>query len=156
MKIKLQTIVIIILLSIVFSFAGSYLYNNFRSSQETPHVDKVLNHLKDSLLLSDDQLCRMKECQTCFKDSLSRVTCMIHQKRFELIKILKEKNPDINRVHQIMNEIDTLQSASLHQIVDNILDQKNILDDSQKEKFFKMLLSQVADESKSCMIEHKH
>ena len=153
MKIKMLTVILIVVLSTVFSFLGSYLYNSLSSSKELPKDEKVMNHLKDSLSLSDNQLCKMKECQTCFKDNFSAISCQIHQERFELIKLLRISNPDTIQIKLVMNRIDTLQSSLLHKIVDNILDQKNILDDAQKEKFFKMLLSQVSDDKKSCMIK---
>jgi len=156
MKNKLIIILSIVLLSIIFSIAGTYLYRSMTSTKAAPANEKALKSLKDSLELSEAQYCRIKECQECFKDDLSALSCEIHQNRFELIKQLRENSQDINKIESIMDKIDSLQSRQLHKIVDNILDQKNILDDSQKEKFFQMLLSQIMNEKKSCMKKHKH
>jgi hypothetical protein len=156
MKLKLISVILIVFLSILFSFVGSYLYNSLNNQKESPREERMLNNLKDSLLLSENQYCQMKECQNCFRDSLKTISCQIHKQRFELIKLLKESNPNKELIHNIMTKIDSLQSFQLHKIVSNILDQKNILDDTQKEKFFRMLLSEVSDDGKSCAIKNNH
>ncbi len=156
MKNKIYIVLAVILLSLIFSFAGSYLYNKFATVNVDSEKDKALTGLKDSLQLSENQFCKMKECQDCFKDELSQLTCAIHQSRFELVKELREKDQDTVKINKIMDRIDSLQSKTLHIIVNNILDQKNILEDSQKKKFFDMLLSQIANDKVSCMKKHKH
>jgi hypothetical protein len=156
MKLKLISVLLIVILSTLFSFLGSYLYNSFTTKKESPREEKVLNHLKDSLALTENQYCKMKECQECFKDSLTNISCKIHKQRIELITLLKGNNPDRELIHNIMNRIDSLQSFQLHKIVDNILNQKNILDETQRDKFFRMLLSQVSDDNKSCIINNNH
>jgi hypothetical protein len=156
MKNKIMTVVFIVVLSVICSFLGSYLYSSLVGGKDLPREEKVLNNLKDSLSLSENQICKMQECQNCFKDKLSAISCRIHQERIELIKLLRDGNQDTSRIHTIMNKIDSLQSSLLHNIVDNILDQKNILDNSQKEKFFEMLISQISDDKKSCINKHNH
>ena len=124
-------------------------------SKEISQNEKVIKSLQDSLLLSESQACRMKECQSGFKGNSNSISCQIHQSRYELIKSLKESNPDTIKVHKLMNRIDSLQSSLLHYIVGNILDQKNILDENQKDKFFGMLLNQIKEDKKSCSMNHK-
>lgn len=156
MKNRLLSLLFIAVISIAFSFLGSFIYNTLSESNRKNNNIGSLNILKDSLGLSENQYCNMQKCQNCYKDSISSINCEIHKFQFELIKLLKEKDKDVDSIHFVMNKIDSLQSILLHKVVDNLLNQKSILNDSQKEKFFNILLSQIESETKTCALMHKN
>jgi hypothetical protein len=145
MKNKVISFVIVALIAISFSFLGSFVYNYVFEESKKPKEDKV----SVSLALSETQTGKMKECQHCFKDNCGAINSESKKKKIDLIKELKEDNPNTDHINALLSEIDSLQSLLLHTTVQNILEQKDILDDSQKDKFFSILINQMSNEQKT-------
>jgi hypothetical protein len=144
MKNKVISFVIVALVAVSFSFLGSYFYNYVFVEDKQPNEDKILADLKSSLSLSEAQIGKMKECQCCFKGNCGAINTQFKKKKIDLIKGLKEDNVNTDSINVLIKEIDSLQSLLLHTTVKNILEQKNILDESQKDKFFSILINQVS------------
>jgi len=97
----------------------------------------------------------MKQCQTCYRDSITALNCEIHRYKYELIMQLKNEDKNKDSINILISKIDSLQSLLLHNVVKNIISQKSILNESQKEKFFNIILSQISIEGKSCNLINK-
>jgi len=153
MKNKILAFLVIAVISLSFSILGSYIYNKYFVN----HKEKIssLNILKDSLNLSENQFCQMKQCQTCYRDSIAALNCEIHRYKYELIMQLKNEDKNKDSINILISKIDSLQSLLLHNVVKNIISQKSILNESQKEKFFNIILSQISIEGKSCNLINK-
>jgi hypothetical protein len=153
MKNKIFAFLFIAIISLGFSILGSYIYNKYFVNNN----EKIssLSILKDSLNLSENQFCQMKQCQTCYKDSINALNCEIHRYKYELILQLRNKDKDKDSINILINKIDSLQSKLLHNLVNNIISQKSILNESQKEKFFNILLSQLSVDGRSCNLINK-
>jgi hypothetical protein len=148
MKNKVIPLILLALCVVGLSFLGSFIYHYVNEGKQSEE-DKMLTDLKSSLALSENQICKMKECQGCFKDDCGSINVRFNEKKLNLIKALKEDNVNADNITALINEIDSLQSLLLRTTVRNILEQKCVLDESQRNKFFDILLTQVSNEQKT-------
>jgi len=154
MKNRVISFTILAVVAISFSFLGSFIYKYVFEENKHVEEDKVIVELKNSLALSETQICRMKECHCDFYDNCKVIHEQFKNKKIDLVKELREDNLNTDNISNLIKEIDSLQSLLLHTTVNNILEQKNILDESQKDKFFSMLINRVSNEQKTKKIKH--
>jgi alpha-N-acetylglucosamine transferase len=148
---------LIVLTIINISAFGTILYNKI-FTQKTSGEDsqKSLIDLKDSLKLSENQFCKMKECQCGFKNKMAMISEEIRNHKIKMMNILKEKNPDRAKINLILDKIDSLQSVHLRETANNLLEHSQIMNDEQREKFFSIILNDYSNQCDSICINNKN
>jgi Spy/CpxP family protein refolding chaperone len=157
MKKKVFLLILALLTVFNISAIGTIIYNNYFSSNSiSANEDKYISTLKDSLKLSEKQCGKMKECNNCFQKNCSSLSHQLKMQRNHLIGLLKNDSTNNIKINNTLLKIDSLQSSLLREIVNNLLTQKEILSDQQRQKFFSMILSDTTINNEACCLKNNH
>jgi hypothetical protein len=91
------------------------------------------------LCLNGQQEKCIMEFRFAFDSEISVVQERMREKRLALVEELKGESPDGTTLDKLIDEISRLQAEIQKKAVENILKEKEVLTDEQKEKFFRLI-----------------
>ncbi|HLE17592.1 MAG TPA: periplasmic heavy metal sensor [Syntrophales bacterium] len=125
----------------VLAAAGFVYYRHSSGYWVTPFGDVVKKDyfLFEELSLRPDQMTRMKEKGTAFREEIDRKRKEILEKRKELFALFREENADPARVEATIAGISGMQEEMQRRVAAHILEVKALLDKDQRQGFLNLL-----------------
>ncbi|MFQ6091566.1 MAG: Spy/CpxP family protein refolding chaperone [bacterium] len=135
-----------LILALVFSVAvnGAALvtigYQWWRSRQPArPPIELRREILRRQLNLTEDQFRRVRDAQGQVAEEMEAMRKSLRAKRAELVRLLREPDPDRAEIDARLREIATLQADLERRVVDNLLKLKGVLTPEQREKLLSII-----------------
>lgn len=100
------------------------------------------------LSLSNDQIEKMKTCRQSFLTQADQINSVLHQKRSELVDLLITSEPDSERIHIVLNHIDSMQAELHKSVIYYLLKEKELLTPEQQEKFFSIIKERILQDGR--------
>jgi Spy/CpxP family protein refolding chaperone len=158
MKSKWWSSVFILSLAIniaAFSVAGyNYYCSAFPSSFSCP-ISPGDRHFYQELGLSPPQLARMEPLAREFHSGVEALMVEMHEKTGMLPSLLMEENAGQHAVESLRKEIAKLQDEIQKKFIDHIRDIKDILDEEQEKRFFRILRAGMEQERNQTFFQHR-
>ena len=124
----------------VLAVAGYNYYGS--SSQPTTaagHSPEGDHHFYEKLELTPAQLAKMPPMAATFHESLKSLHSEIDEKKDALINLLGGEDVAATRIEVLRKEMAAIQDGIQKTVIAHVLDVKEILDSSQRERFFDLL-----------------
>jgi hypothetical protein len=128
------------LLLVLVVFAVTYHYLK-RTRWRTSNIKGYLDLIPD---LTEEQRERVREIRTTFLPKVEKIRQGLCEKRVVLAEVLFSQPSDRSKVHSVVQEILRYQSELEHEVVEHILEEKEILSPAQQKKFYDIILDQFA------------
>ncbi|MFZ0928139.1 MAG: periplasmic heavy metal sensor [Syntrophobacteraceae bacterium] len=128
------------LLIVLAVFAGSYYYLKYTRWKHSS-VKGYLDLIPD---LTGAQRQKVQDIRKTFLPEVERIRQDLCQKRMTLARALFSESADRSGVHAAAQDILKLQSELEHAVIEHILEEKEILSESQRQDFFHIILKQFA------------
>jgi Heavy-metal resistance len=126
---------------IIFAlFAGAYYYLKHTRWKYT-NIKGYLDLIPD---LTEEQRRRVQEIRLSFLPNVEKIRQELCTKRGSLARELFLEPIDRDKVHSIAQEILRCQSELELEVIDHIIEEKELLSPGQQRKFFDILLDQFA------------
>ena len=139
--------VIIILLVLLISVAGTILFNIEKGKKMhdglRPEMFKDEKFLKDKLSLNDEQVKKFQEINITQEDFRRQMTGNMRKERKKIDSMLMLDNPDTGQIKSVITEITSLQSKMIEEHINTYLRMKKICNPDQQKKLsdiFKQML----------------
>jgi Spy/CpxP family protein refolding chaperone len=98
------------------------------------------------LNLSKEQRIQIESSRDRFLRDLNRIGSGIVSRHIELIDLIAGDSVDRGAVETIFEEIHSLQQSMQHQVVEHLLEHKQIMTPAQRAKFFEILKSRIREQ----------
>jgi Spy/CpxP family protein refolding chaperone len=124
----------------VLAAAGYGYYNS--SSQPTTaagHSPERDHHFYEKLGLTAAQLVKMTPMAATFHESLKSLHLEMDDKKNAMINLLGGEDVAPARIEALRKEMAAIQDGIQKTVIDHVLDVREILDSSQRERFFDLL-----------------
>jgi Spy/CpxP family protein refolding chaperone len=121
-------------------FLGTYYYLK-RTRWKTSNIKGYLDLIPD---LTAEQRQKVQEIRETFLPKVERIRQGLCQKRAVLAEVLFSQESDKSKVHSVVQEILRYQSELEHEVVEHILEEKEILNPKQQRRFYDIILEQFA------------
>ena len=150
---KNKWIVMILVLSLSMNAAVLIVagYNYFgKSSQPTKTVGYSHNkehHFYKVLELSTIQLEKMTPLADSFHDRLKNLHSKMVEKKDAMIDLLGSESESPTQIEALRKEMAAIQDSIQKTVIAHVLDVKNILDSSQRKRFFELLRRNMAQDN---------
>jgi Spy/CpxP family protein refolding chaperone len=131
------TTALVLLLAI---FLGAYYYLK-QTRWKVSNIKGYLDLIPD---LTAEQRQKVLEIRETFLPKVERIRQDLCQKRVQLARVLFSRPADRSRVHLVAGEILKCQSELEHEVIEHILEENEILNPKQQEKFYDIILEQFA------------
>ncbi len=128
------------LLIVLAVFWGSYYYLKYTRWKRSS-VKGYLDLIPD---LTGEQRQKVQDIRKTFLPKVERIRQDLCQKRMTLARALFSESADRSGVHGAAQDILKLQSELEHAVIEHILEEKEILNESQRLGFFNIILEQFA------------
>jgi hypothetical protein len=128
------------LLIVLAVFVGSYYYLKHTRWKHS-NIKGYLDLIPD---LSGEQRQKVQEIRNTFLPGVERIRQDLCQKRIALARLLFSESADRSGVHSAAQDILKLQSELEHAVIEHILEEKEILNESQRLDFSHIILQQFA------------
>jgi Spy/CpxP family protein refolding chaperone len=119
----------------------SALYFYLKSTRNRPPVKGYLDLISD---LTAEQEEAVQEIRRTFLPQVGRIRENLRRERAELAKLLFADPPDRNRIHAIARQILLHQADLENEVIEHILEEKEILTPSQQRKFYEIIVEQFS------------
>ncbi|MBP8644504.1 MAG: Spy/CpxP family protein refolding chaperone [Syntrophobacteraceae bacterium] len=127
---------------LVVCVALSALYFILRKSRgRRTNIKGYLDLIPD---LTEDQRARLQEIRRVFLPQVEAIRQAMRMERAELAELLFTEPPDRIRIYQVAEGIIERQSELEHEVVEHILEEKELLTPSQKRKFYEIIVEQFS------------
>jgi heavy-metal resistance protein len=123
----------------MLSAAGYFFYRHHRHWRTYERISGREEMLLERVSLRPDQIKTIRERSRPFYALMERKRGEIIDLRQVLFFLLFTENPDQKKTDGMIDEINRLQKESQTAIVAHILDEKSVMDDKQREKFYEMI-----------------
>jgi Spy/CpxP family protein refolding chaperone len=128
-------------LSLVLAiFLGTHYYLK-NTRWKTSDIKGYLDLIPD---LTAEQCQKVQEIRQTFLPKVEKIRQGLCQKRVVLAEVLFSQPSDRSKVHLIVQEILRYQSELEHEVVEHILEEKEILNPVQQKRFYNIILEQFA------------
>jgi len=128
-------------LSIVLAvFVGSYYYLKYTRWKHS-NIKGYLDLIPD---LTGEQRQKVQDIRKTFLPRVEKIRQDLCQKRMALARALFSESADRSGVHAAAQDILKCQSELEHAVIEHILEEKEILSESQRLDFFHIILQQFA------------
>lgn len=94
--------------------------------------------------LTQDQRDQVQEIRRVFLPQVDKIRQNLYLRRGELAELLFAEPPDRSRIDEVAQQIMRHQSELEKEVIDHILEEKEILSASQKRKFFDIIVDQFS------------
>ncbi len=126
---------------IIFTlFVGAYYYLK-HTRWKNSNIQGYLDLIPD---LSDEQRLKVQNIRQTFLPRVERIRQDLCRFRIALARALFSQTTDRDKVDSIAQEILKAQSALEQEVIDHIIEEKELLSPAQQKKFFDIVLDQFA------------
>jgi Spy/CpxP family protein refolding chaperone len=94
--------------------------------------------------LTAGQRARLQEIRRVFLPRVEGIRQDMRLKRSELAELLFAETPDRTRIYEVAENIIGRQSELEHEVIEHILEERELLTPSQKEKFYEIIVEQFS------------
>ncbi len=119
----------------------SALYFHLKSTRNGPPIKGYLDLIPD---LTAEQKEAVQEIRHTFLPRVGRIRESLRRERAELAKLLFADKPDRNRIHAVARQILLHQSDLENEVIEHILEEREILTPSQQRKFYEIIVEQFS------------
>jgi hypothetical protein len=112
-----------------------------KSRQNSPRIKGYLDLIPG---LSDEQRLKVQNIRRTFLPNVERIRQDLCGYRFELAKALFSEPTDRDRVQFISQIIIKCQSELEREVIEHIIEEKELLNSKQQKRFFEIILEQFA------------
>ena len=121
-------------------FAGSYYYSK-HLGRKGSNIKGYLDLIPD---LTAEQRQKVQDIRVTFLPKVEKIRHDLCQKRMALAGALFSESADRSMVHSAAEDILKCQSELEHEVIEHILEEKEILNQKQRQDFFHIILQQFA------------
>jgi len=125
-------------------------YNRLEKSCKEGHTEEerhaAVTFLIKELDLSPAQEKEIESLRKSLELKVEEIGTKLREKRVQLVDLLKESQPDLEKINNQLSEIETLQTELQKMAITNLLQEKKILSPEQQEKFFSIILKRLFHE----------
>lgn len=100
---------------------------------------KSIRGYLDLISLTKEQKKQVGEIRRDFLPKVERLRQSLRQKRFQLNDLLFTENPDMKLIVEKSGEISVLQTKLEREVIDHILQEKELLGPQQKKQFYEVI-----------------
>ena len=149
MKRKLVILGVILLVAINVSVLATIGYR-WKCPSEGKICDRHVpcEYLCEQLSLSDSQKQKMEIFRKTFDEKTDKIRKDLRHKRNELVELLKESYLDRQKIDSLIKEIAFAQMELEKEVIDHILQEKEILTPEQQKKFIDLIKRCLLSEEK--------
>ena len=131
----------------VLTAAGyKYYKRNRELSEATLHSRERNYHFYEKLGLTPVQLAKMNPMANTFHKSLKSLHSDMEAKKNAMINLLSGENVSPAKIEEIRKEMATIQDSIQKVVIAHVLDVKEVLDPSQRKRFFELLSKSMHQE----------
>jgi Spy/CpxP family protein refolding chaperone len=149
MKMKIFTYAVSILLVVNLTALGVMAYHRFFETVDASPCGKPgkgFERVKRELSLSPEQEKNLLEYRKACHSIIDSLSTPLQEERRLLVDELKQEDPDLDRLIEIVERINLLQLKAQTKIVEHLLEVKNVLEPEQQGKFFKIVMERFGME----------
>jgi Spy/CpxP family protein refolding chaperone len=92
--------------------------------------------------LSEEQRRRVQEIRRVFLPKVAKIRQQLYIKRADLADLLFTESPDREKIFAVANKILHHQSELEHEVIDHILEERQILTPTQERRFYTIIVDQ--------------
>ncbi len=100
---------------------------------------KPIRGYLDIIALTAEQKRRVEEIRRDFLPQVEGIRQSLRQKRLQLNDLLFTEAPDMKTIAEKSNEISALQTKLEREVIDHILQEKELLSPEQKREFYRLI-----------------
>ncbi len=100
---------------------------------------KPIRGYLDLILLTNEQKRQVEDIRRDFLPKVEGIRQSLRQKRLQLNDLLFAEAPDLKAITGKINEISALQAKLEREVIDHILQEKNLLNPEQKREFYQVI-----------------
>ncbi len=119
---------------------GLYTY----SRQNRADASKIKGYLDLIPDLSEEQRETVQEIRQTFLPKIQGVRQNLRRERAELAKLLFSEPTDRNEIYKVAKQVLEHQSELEREVIEHILEEKELLTPSQKKKFYEIIVTQFS------------
>ena len=93
----------------------------------------------DLITLTEEQKRQVEDIRRDFLPKVEGIRQSLRQKRLQLNDLLFSDAPDMKTITEKSNEISALQAKLEREVIDHILQEKNLLSPKQKKEFYRVI-----------------
>ena len=150
MKNKCTAMILVLSLAMntaVLAVAGYKYYDrNRRPSTATLHSPERDYHFYEELGLTPAQLAKMTPKANGFHKSLKILHSHMEAKKSAMINLLSGENVSPAKIEEMRKEMATIQDGIQKTVIAHVLDVKEVLNSSQRKRFFELLSKSMHQE----------
>ena len=143
MKEKLLILALIFSLGINIGIFGSIGYKRLKGKSEERHSREAehspMRFLAKELGLSESQTKEIEALRKSLEPKMEEIREELREKKAQLVYLLKESKPDLEKINIQLSEIESLQTKLQKLVIRHLLQEKNILTPEQQDKFFSII-----------------
>ncbi len=118
---------------------GLYFY--LKSIRNAPRVKGYLDLIPD---LTAEQKAAVQEIRDTFLPKVARIRENLRRERAELARLLFADPPDRDRIYAIARQIQLHQSDLESEVIEHILEEKELLSAPQQRRFYEIIVEQFS------------
>jgi Spy/CpxP family protein refolding chaperone len=122
------------------ALAAVYFYMG-RLRNRTTNIKGYLDLIPD---LTKEQRGLVREIRNTFLPKVGKIRENLRGERAELAKLLFADPPDTEKIHSVARQIMLHQSELENEVVEHILEEREILSPSQQRKFYEIIIEQFS------------
>jgi hypothetical protein len=112
-----------------------------RSREQKANIKGYLDLIPD---LSENQRIRLQEIRRVFLPKVEAIRQDMRLKRAELAELLFSEPSDRILIYEVAEAIIERQSELEHEVIEHILEEKELLTSSQKQRFYEIIVDQFS------------
>jgi hypothetical protein len=116
-------------------------FNLKRSRNNATPIKGYLDLIPD---LTEEQRALVQEIRHTFLPRVAQIREDLRRERAELAKMLFSDPPDRNRIHAIARQILLHQSDLENEVIEHILEEKEMLSPLQRQRFYEIIVEQFS------------
>ena len=128
------------LASIAVSMTAVY-FRTKRSRSKTTAIKGYLDLIPD---LTQEQRAQVQEIRLTFLPKVGQIRENLRRERAELAKLLFADPPDRERIYAVARQIIQHQSELEDEVIEHILEERELLSPSQQRKFYEIIVEQFS------------
>lgn len=117
------------------------LYFYLKSTRKKPVIKGYLDLIPD---LSSKQMERVQVIRNTFLPKVNQIRENLRHERAELAKLLFADPPDRENIHAIARQILEHQSELENEVIEHILEERELLSPSQQRRFYQIIIEQFS------------
>ena len=126
------------LILVAASVAAVYWHLKRRRSRRV-NIQGYLDLIPD---LSEEQRRQVQEIRRVFLPKVAKIRQQLYLKRAELADLLFTESPDRQKIFAVADEILHHQSELEHEVIDHILEERQLLTPAQERRFYTIIVDQ--------------